>query len=85
MGEMRNVCKILVEKPEGKRILGRTRRCLEYNVKIDLKEIGYEIVDWIQVAQTGFRGGLCEDGNETSGPKKGEEFVEQLSEYQLLK
>jgi hypothetical protein len=32
MGEMRNVYKILLEKPEGKRPLGRLRHRLEYNI-----------------------------------------------------
>jgi hypothetical protein len=38
-------------KPKGKRPLGRLRRrCLE-NIKIDLREIGWDIVDWIDLAQ----------------------------------
>jgi hypothetical protein len=41
MGEMRNAYKILVEKPEGKRSLGRPRRRWEDNIKIDLREIGF--------------------------------------------
>jgi len=37
----------LVGKPEGKRPLGRTRHRWEDNVRMDLKEIGWECLDWI--------------------------------------
>jgi hypothetical protein len=40
MGEKRNACMILVEKPEGKRPLRRARRTWVDNIKIDLIEIG---------------------------------------------
>jgi len=45
MGLMRNVYNILVAKSEGKRPLGRPRRRWKYNVLMDLKEIGWEVVD----------------------------------------
>jgi hypothetical protein len=45
MGKMRNECKILVGKPEGKKPLGRPRRKTEDNIKKDLREIGLESVD----------------------------------------
>ena len=38
-------------KPEGKRPLGRPRRKWEDNIKMDLKEVGCEGMDWIDVAQ----------------------------------
>ena len=38
-------------KPEGKRSLGRPRRRSEDNIKMDLQEVGYGGVDWIDVAQ----------------------------------
>jgi hypothetical protein len=41
------VCKILVEKSEGKRPLGRPRHSWGDNIKMDLKEIGCEVVDLI--------------------------------------
>jgi len=41
----------LVRKPEGKRPLGRPRRRWEDNIKMDLREIGWEDVDWIHLAQ----------------------------------
>jgi hypothetical protein len=51
MGEKRNVYRLLVGKPEGKRSLGRLRRRWIYNIKMDLLEIGLSVVDWIGVAQ----------------------------------
>jgi hypothetical protein len=41
----------LVEKPEGKRPLGRPRRRWEDNIKMDLGKIGFGDVDWIHLAQ----------------------------------
>jgi hypothetical protein len=41
----------LVGKPEGKRPLGRPRRRLVDNIKMDLREIGWDGVDWIDMAQ----------------------------------
>jgi len=38
-------------QPEGKRPLGRTRHGLEVNITMDVKEIGFRCVDWIDVAQ----------------------------------
>jgi hypothetical protein len=46
----RNAYRILVGKPEGKRPLGRPRRRWVDNVKMDLREIGWAGVDWINVA-----------------------------------
>jgi hypothetical protein len=42
---------ILVGKPEGKRPLGRPRRRWVDNIKIDLREIGWDGMDWIELAQ----------------------------------
>jgi hypothetical protein len=50
-GETRNACRILVGKPEGKRPLGRPRRRWVDNIKIDLREIGWVDMDWIDLAQ----------------------------------
>jgi hypothetical protein len=50
MGEMRNVHTILVVKPEGKRPLGRLRCGWEDNIKMVLRKIGWEVVDWIHLA-----------------------------------
>jgi hypothetical protein len=51
MGEMRNAPKVLVRKPEGWRPLGRPRHRWEGNITMDLREIGWEGVDWIYLAQ----------------------------------
>jgi hypothetical protein len=51
MGEKRNVHRLLVGKPEGKRSLGRPRHRWIDNIKMDLLEIGLGVVDWIGVAQ----------------------------------
>jgi hypothetical protein len=50
-GAKRNAYRTLVRKPEGKRSLGRCRRTWADNIKIDLREIGWGIMDWIEVAQ----------------------------------
>jgi hypothetical protein len=55
IGEKRNVYRLLVRKPEGKRPLGRPRRRRIDNIKIDLLEIGLSVVDWIGLAQDRYR------------------------------
>jgi hypothetical protein len=55
MGEKRNVYKLLVGKPEGKRPLGRPRSWWIDIIKIDLLDIGLSVVDWIGLAQDRFR------------------------------
>jgi 1,2-phenylacetyl-CoA epoxidase catalytic subunit len=45
MGEITDAYKILVGKPEGKRQFRRTRRRWEDNIRMDLREIGWEVVD----------------------------------------
>jgi hypothetical protein len=37
--------------PEGKRPLGRPRRRWVDNIKMDLRDIGWDVVDWIDMAQ----------------------------------
>jgi hypothetical protein len=55
MGEKRNVYRLLVEKPEGKRPLGRPRRRWTDNTKMELLEIGLSVVDYIGLAQDRYR------------------------------
>jgi hypothetical protein len=47
----RTAYRILVGKSEGKRPLGRPRRRLVDNIKIDLRETGWDGMDWIDLAQ----------------------------------
>jgi hypothetical protein len=51
MGEVSGAYNILVGRPEGRRPLGRPRRRWEDNIKMDLREIEFGDVDWIDLAQ----------------------------------
>jgi hypothetical protein len=51
MGEKRNAYRTLVGKPEGKRPLGRPRRRWVDNIKMDLREMGWDGVDWMDMAR----------------------------------
>ena len=51
MGKGRGVHRVLVGKSEGKRPLGRPRRRLEDNIKMDLEEVGGGRGDWMELAQ----------------------------------
>jgi hypothetical protein len=51
MGERRGVYRVLVGKPEGKRPLGSSRRTWEDNIKMDLQEVRWLAMDWIELAQ----------------------------------
>jgi len=48
---MRNVYNIFFRKPEGKRPLGISRLWWEDNIRMDLRDIGWKSVDWMQVTQ----------------------------------
>jgi hypothetical protein len=50
-GEKRNAFNILVGKPDGKRPQGRSRRRWEDRIKMDLREIGWGGLDWIDLIQ----------------------------------
>jgi hypothetical protein len=50
-GGKRNAYKILMRKPEGKRPLGRPRRRWLGNIRMDLREMRGDGVDWIDLAQ----------------------------------
>jgi hypothetical protein len=51
MGERRGIYRVLVGKPEGKRPLGKPRRRREDNIKMDLQVVGWEGMEWIDLAQ----------------------------------
>jgi hypothetical protein len=51
MGEIKNTCKILVGRPNGRRPLGRMRHKWEDDIKIDVREIWFGGVDWVHLVQ----------------------------------
>ena len=51
MGDRRSAYRILVGRCEGKRQLGRPRRGWEDNIKIDLKDVGWRGMVWIDLAE----------------------------------
>jgi hypothetical protein len=51
MGEKRNAYRLLVEKPEGRKPLGRPRHRWVDIIRMDLAEVGWGDVDWIGLAQ----------------------------------
>jgi len=55
----RHVYKVLVWRPERKRPLGRPRRRWDGNIKMDLREIGIDGVNWIQLAQDRIQWRAC--------------------------
>jgi hypothetical protein len=59
MGEGRGVYRVLVGMPEGKKPLGRPRRRWEDNIKLDLREIRIDVVNWIQLAQNKVQWRAC--------------------------
>jgi hypothetical protein len=68
MGEEIGVYKVLVGKPEGKRLLGRPRRRWKGNIKIDIHEVAYG--GWTGSIWLRIGTGTCECGNEPSGSIK---------------
>jgi hypothetical protein len=50
MGEGIGVFKVMMGKREGKRPLGRPRRRSEDNIKMDIQELGFGGIDWIELA-----------------------------------
>jgi hypothetical protein len=51
MGERRVVYRVLVVKPEGKRPLGRPMFRWVDNIRMDLQEVGFGVMDWIKLVQ----------------------------------
>jgi hypothetical protein len=59
MGKGRGVYRVLVGRPECKNPLGRPRRRWDDNIKLDLRKIGIDGVNWIQMAQDRVQWGAC--------------------------
>jgi hypothetical protein len=53
MGAKRNSYRILVGKPEGKRPLGIPTRRWVNNIKMDLRDIGWDGVNWLRIGTSG--------------------------------
>jgi hypothetical protein len=72
---MRNVHKILVERPEGKRVLRSSRHKWEDNVTMDLWEVGLRV--WIGLVwlRIGTGSNFCEHGSESLVPKNVKNFL----------
>jgi hypothetical protein len=78
--------KILVGKPEVKRLLRRPRRRYVGNIKMDLREIGWDGIDWIDLSQNWDQWrALLNRVMKFRVPKKWWEFLEWLHNWQLLK
>jgi hypothetical protein len=67
MGGMRNLYKILIRKPEGKKPRGRPRQRREDNFRMDLREIGFEGRLDASGLRYGPMAGFCEHDIEPSG------------------
>jgi hypothetical protein len=55
IGERRGLYRVLVGKPEGKKLLGRPRHRWVGNITIDLQEVRCESMDWVDLAKDRYR------------------------------
>jgi len=79
MMESKGTYRVLVEKSEGKSLLGRSRRRREDNIKMDIQEVGCGSMDWSDCGSgEGQVAGTYECGNELSGSIKSGEFLDWL-------
>jgi hypothetical protein len=82
--EKRNAYRILIGKAEGKRPLGRPRRRWVGNFRMDLREIGWDGMDWIHLPQDGNQWrALVNTVKKPSGSIKCWEFLEQLQNWRF--
>jgi len=85
-GEGRSMYRVLVGKPEGRRLVGRPRHRWEDNIKMDLQEVGCGGYGLDRAGSGSGQGvGTCECGNETSGSVKFGEFLDWLRTGWVLK
>jgi hypothetical protein len=86
--EKRTAYRILMGKSEGKRPLGRHRRRWVDNIKIDLREIGWDGMVWYGLDRSdsgeGPVEGSCEHGNEPSGSINCWEVLQWLHNWRIL-
>jgi hypothetical protein len=86
MGEGRDVYRVLVGRPEGKRPLGRPRCRWEDNIKMDLREIGIDGANWIWLVQDTVQWRACVNtAMNLRFHKESRSFSENLSDNQLFK
>jgi hypothetical protein len=85
MRKKRNAYSILVEKPEGKRPLARPRHRCDDKIKMDLKQTGWEGVDWINLAQVRSKQQAVVNTIMNVWVPLNEGFLDELRTYQLLK
>jgi hypothetical protein len=76
-----NAYRLLVEYPEGQRLLGRSRRGEVDNIKMDHGEIRWGDMDWIGLVQDKEVEGSCECGNKLSGFIKYRKVLEWLHNW----
>jgi hypothetical protein len=79
MGEGRGFYRVSVGRPGP---LGRPRRRWEDNIKLDLREIGIDGANWIQLAKVA---DSCEHGNKPSGLMRGGQLLDELVDHHFLK
>ena len=70
MEQSRNAYRVLVGKPEEKRPLGRPRGRWEDDIKMNLREVGCDPGDWIDLAEDLQMASVCKGGNEPPGSLK---------------
>jgi hypothetical protein len=80
-----NAYRILGGKPEGKRPLEEPRRRWVNNIKMNLREIGWDGMDWIDLTQDRDQWRALMNGNEPSGSIKCWEILEWLRNWWPLK
>jgi hypothetical protein len=84
--EGRMVCRVLIGRPEGKRPLGRLKRMWEDNIKMDLREIGLDGANWIQLAQDRVQWRACVNTvMNLRVPHESRIFSDRPSDNQLFK
>jgi transposase len=86
MGQRRCVYSVFVGRPEGKRPLGRPRRRWEDDIKTNLREIGIDGANWIQLDQDRVQWRVCVNTvMNLRVPQESRIFFDKPSDNQLFK